>query len=221
MRDFLSERFVRLYAGPDDVAASVRDGQLWLSFRFDPKDTEWKTGKSFGTSTDDLVIVEGLAVPIDRPGWFLTAAHCVTEEPITLVYSTADNAESARAKVVWRDDVADLALLSADLGDVPLSRWSPEPETGELVFAAAQRSPSAGTMLNLDRASVDSFWVWHDAPVQDGDSGGAILDAEGRLVAIHSATGFDFWRMARARRAVRPDLDRLARLIGVYERSGR
>ena len=215
VREFIEARRVRMFGGPENVTAQVREGRLWLSFRFAPPAGD-------AAADHSLEIVECLAVPLDRPGWFLTAAHCVTREPITLVHATEGRARTARATIIWTDERSDLALLRADLGgDVPLSRWSPDPAPRDLVYAGAQRSPSAGVVIRRERAGVEADWIWHDSPVQDGDSGGPILDAEGRLVAIHSASGFDFWRLSRVRRAVRPDLRRLATLIGIHERHER
>ena len=130
--------------------------------------------------------------------------------------------QAARAEVVWKDEAADLALLRADLGVVPVFPWAPEVAEDDTVLVGGRRSPSAGRVLAVnpghtteEGAEIPSWFVRHDAPVQDGDSGGAVGDELGRLIGVHTSTGFTVIPPRKVRRALRPDVARLTRFIGL------
>jgi S1-C subfamily serine protease len=207
VKEYLRARQVALFGGADTVNAEFRDGQTLLSFWFEPRDRSIQSGKSFGFEMPE--VVEAVAVPIETRNHFLTAAHATSHRPQHLVWSFDGEARAARAEVVWIDEGADLALLRADLGDVPVYPWAPAVREGDPVLAAAVRSPSAGRVRCVgdpaNAAGIQTFEVRHDCPVADGDSGCAILDLEGRLVGIHSATGYWLLPPRKTRRAVRPD----------------
>lgn len=207
-RTAIEQGRIFLYGGADNVEVEMRDGRAYLQLEFRSRQRKAKRSKSFRFEMPRTS--QGLAVPIEPKGYFLTAAHMTDDGPIHLVWSHGGKARSARAETIWRDPEIDLALLRADLGDVPAYPWGPVPEKGAGVFAAACGCPSAGRVVGVDRLG-GALAVCHDAPVRDGDSGAAILDANNRLVGVHSATTLSFPWFRKVRRAVRPDLAELKR----------
>jgi hypothetical protein len=220
--DFIKQRSVILIGGVEVIRAVIKEGRLFLSYRVrsnEPvKGISGKTAVKFKIKMPK--ISRALATPINPEGYFLTAAHCTDFLPVYLIHGTGGKASFAKARLLWMDEESDLSLLKADLKGVSRYDWSDFPEQGETVLAGGQSSPSAGMVLDTssytekeDGDPMDTYVVVHDTPVQDGDSGGPILDLRGRLVAVHSSTGFDIFRMSKIRRSVRPDLRQLEELI--------
>ncbi len=144
----------------------------------------------------------GSATPITADGYFLTASHVLATAAgrnVFVIYGREDELRGARARVVWRSAAADLALLKAPLATprhyqwTPADRWVPQgtpiihagiatgfdPPPGEL---ASSIPPAAG------RRGHQRFK--HNLPLRPGDSGGAVLDARGRLIGVNSAVEF-------------------------------
>lgn len=207
---FLEARRVILVGGPSAVEVEMRDGRPSVFYGFGPgsSPTVSESGFSFDASFPE--IAEAVAVPLPERGFFLTAAHATTDGPLHLLWFGEDTARAAPAEIVWRDEAADVALLRADLGDVPRFEWAASVRPGERVLVAGLDSPSAGRVTDIgdpaparraDGVSVAE--IEHDAPVRDGDSGAPVVDLDGRLLAVHSATT---WRpFHRVRLAARPD----------------
>jgi len=139
------------------------------------------------------VAPEGTAVAIAPGGYLATALH-VVDRALSVTVRLPDGRHVA-AEVVGRDAASDLALLkvAADLPPFPLA---PEPALGAPVCAVGNQfgldlSVTCGVVSALHRAGtgfnqVEDF-VQTDAVVNPGASGGALVDAEGRLVGLLSA----------------------------------
>ncbi|MGD9573209.1 MAG: S1C family serine protease [Thermoleophilia bacterium] len=139
----------------------------------------------------------GSGVVIDAEGHILTNAHVV--DGATAVRVELADGTSHEATVVGADASTDLAVLHIDadadsLQPVPLGDSSAL-EVGDPVLAVGdpfgyQASASAGIVSGLDRTmqAPNGFTITGaiqtDAAVNHGNSGGALLDAEGNLVGI-------------------------------------
>lgn len=149
----------------------------------------------------------GCAVAIDARGYLLTSAHGLTDgAAVSLVrLSGARWPQSERAEVVWRGDVEqggpDLALLRVARPLAAVFAWAAPPPVGSPVFAmGSQRHEAPGPpavliglagrvrRLTPEPGAAGGWRVEHDAPLQPGDSGGPVVDATGRLVAVSYAT---------------------------------
>ena len=140
---------------------------------------------------------EGSGVVIDTEGHVLTNDHVV--DGATAVKVELSTGTTVSAKVVGTDRSTDVALLdidvpAADLDPIPLGRSSTL-KVGQPVLAIGdpfgyQASASAGIVSGLDRSieAPNGFTitgaVQTDAAVNHGNSGGALLDANGALVGI-------------------------------------
>jgi S1-C subfamily serine protease len=140
----------------------------------------------------------GSATVISDAGHLLTSAH-VVEGADRVELAFADGSE-ARARVVGRDPLSDLAVLLADdptpspvpFGDAAALR------VGQLVVALGNPhglagSVTAGIVSALGRSLptragrvVDEV-IQTDAALNPGNSGGALADSAGRLVGVNTA----------------------------------
>lgn len=161
-----------------------------------------------GTSTASGVI-------IDPHGLVLTAGHVVGGRRSRFIVELPDGSPYPATVIgsVFEGDL-DLALLQIDLGespnaaatdessDLPFASLAPAAslERGEWILALGHAAsisttgvgdPAAriGRVLATDRASLAI-----DSPIDAGDSGGPIVDLEGRVVGIASRCGAASWQ---------------------------
>ena len=147
-------------------------------------------------------------VVFDRSGLVLTAGHVVREGPrrITIVFPDGTRRRGRVLSGFFEDDV-DLGVISIveqeeDREGWPFSPLAPEGslERGEWIVtlghAAAistgdNREPATriGRVIGIEGAELAM-----DSPIDAGDSGGPILDLEGRIVGIASRCGHLPWQ---------------------------
>lgn len=136
---------------------------------------------------------EGTAVAI-RPGGYLVTALHVVERATEITVRLPDGRE-VPARLAGADSATDLALLATDV-DLPVLETAPEPSLGDPVCALGNQfglglSVTCGVVSGVHRSGVGfnpvEDFVQTDAAVNPGASGGALVDAQGRLVGILSA----------------------------------
>ena len=125
-------------------------------------------------------------------GYFVTAAHVVGPYEEVLLESDTIN---TRARVLRVDAYADAALLQADMTrnrDFPQVEWHGDPEVraGEVVGTVGypadvvgEGSASRGVVSKLIAEGGLGF-IQTDAPVNPGNSGGALFDSCGTVVGV-------------------------------------
>ncbi len=136
---------------------------------------------------------EGTAVAILPGGYLVTALHVVARA--TAITLRLPDGRHIAAELAGIDRASDLALLKAAV-DLPLLPDAPEPALGAPVCAVGNQfglglSVTCGVVSALHRTgtgfnAIEDF-VQTDASANPGVSGGALVDAEGRLVGILSA----------------------------------
>lgn len=152
--------------------------------------------KDFGTPTARVQNALGSGVILAADGLVMSNFHVVGgATDIRVVLS--DRREFA-ADVIMTDEESDLALLklkgAEDLPFLSL-RQSDDVEVGELVLAIGNpfgvgQTVSSGIVSGLARASASlgrGYFIQTDAPVNPGNSGGALIDMAGRLIGINTA----------------------------------
>ena len=95
----------------------------------------------------------------------------------------------ARATVTARDPQLDLALLEADVQNLPaaVAGDSDELRVGEIVLAAGSPYGYAGTVtVGVIHARSNQRWIEADLRLGPGNSGGPLADARGRIVGINT-----------------------------------
>ncbi len=139
---------------------------------------------------------------IDPSGLAVTNNHVVTGAATLEVFLGGDTTVSYNATVVGVSECNDLAVIQIDTDDpLPTLAWfDGDPTVGQEVYAAG--FPLGDPEYTLTRgivakaqaggdtpwASID-FTIEHDANIQPGNSGGPLVGADGRVVAVNYATG--------------------------------
>ncbi|HTB51767.1 MAG TPA: Do family serine endopeptidase [Ferruginibacter sp.] len=151
----------------------------------------------------------GSGVIISADGYIVTNNHVVADADEVTV--TLSNKKTYTAKVVAKDMSYDLAVIKIDASNLPFLLYGNSDETkiGQWVLAIGyplnlQTTVTAGIIsakgrsLGLNKGTrtsspVESF-IQTDAAVNQGNSGGALINTSGQLIGINSAiaspTGF-------------------------------
>lgn len=138
----------------------------------------------------------GSGVILDEEGLILTNNH-VVEHAETLIVRLDDDREF-EARIVGRDpktDIAVIRILAEDLKPAKLGD-SNRVRVGQWVLAAGSpfglpRSVTAGIVSAMGRGSMGiadyGDFIQTDAAVNQGNSGGPLIDLQGRVVGVNTA----------------------------------
>ncbi|GAA5482012.1 serine protease [Haloferula sargassicola] len=144
----------------------------------------------------------GSAAPIAPDGYFLTADHVLAHADgrhIFIVLRRSGRLQGHLARVVWRSPDGDVALLHADVETPHYYEWTrPDawlPRGTPVMHAGVATGFSGGSGKLISAIPPDNTVggnraFKHDIPLQPGDSGGPVVDSDGRLVGINSAVEF-------------------------------
>ena len=141
----------------------------------------------------------GSGVIYTPDGYIITNNH-VVEFADELMVTLSDN-RKFKAKLIGRDEKTDMALIKIEAHNLPTLQLadSDNAKIGEWVLAVgnpfnltstvtAGIISAKGRSINLigGNTALESF-IQTDAAVNPGNSGGALVDAEGRLLGINTA----------------------------------
>jgi hypothetical protein len=178
----------------------------------------------------------GTAAPIDKRGYFLTAAHCVKQGQFWLVFPQDGQLQVEPARVVWRggekERELDLAILCISHPISQTFQWATELTNGSSVLdlglslddhsRVVQPQCMAGRVLKVSEAlskdALDYTVITHSSPLRPGDSGGPLVLPDGRLLGINVSVkvGLQWSRLSLKREysmTYRPDLAWLRKTI--------
>jgi Do/DeqQ family serine protease len=151
----------------------------------------------------------GSGVIISADGYIVTNNHVVAEADEVTV--TLNSKKTYNAKVVGRDASYDLAVIKIDATNLPFLLYgnSDDAKVGQWVLAigyplnlettvTAGIISAKGRSLGLNKGTKTSSpvesYIQTDAAVNQGNSGGALINTNGQLIGINSAiaspTGF-------------------------------
>jgi Do/DeqQ family serine protease len=148
----------------------------------------------------------GSGVLISGDGYIVTNNHVVSDrnggiaEEITV---TLHNKKIYKARLIGKDPSSDLAVLKIDGNEFPYLLYgnSDDVKLGQWVLAigypltlettvtagiVSAKARSIGINRNQSQTPVESF-IQTDAAVNQGNSGGALVTTDGKLVGINSA----------------------------------
>jgi serine protease Do len=155
-------------------------------------------------------------------GKVLTNAHNLRGDEVTVTFA---DGRSTRGTVAGFDGDGDLAVIDVDTAGAAAVEWADGDglEVGTAVFGAGA-SHGGGTRVTFGLVSsvARAFRgpggrriegsVEHTAPLAPGSSGGALLDASGRLVGLNTnRIGEGFYLALPADAALRDRIDALGR----------
>ena len=138
----------------------------------------------------------GSAVIIDAEGYLVTNFHVVSQAN-EIRLQLADG-RIADPELIGVDAETDLALLKVELGTlpaIPLGRSDPL-RIGDVVLAIGNpygltKSVTQGIVSATGRGVLEMLtfenFIQTDAAINEGNSGGALIDSSGRLVGINTA----------------------------------
>jgi serine peptidase DegS len=138
----------------------------------------------------------GSGVIVDKSGHIVTNHHVIANADSIRV-QLADG-RVADARIVGRDPDTDLAVLKIDLTPLPVVSFgrSDQLKVGDVVLAignpiglsqtVTHGIVSAVSRQQLGIAPLEDF-IQTDAPINFGNSGGALVDSSGELVGINTA----------------------------------
>lgn len=159
---------------------------------------EYFFGRSFGSESQPRSGT-GSGVIYTSDGYILTNNHVVSfadEFEVTL----HDNREF-KARLIGRDESTDMAVIKIDAKDLPAIELgnSDDVRVGEWALAVGNPFDLTSTVtagiisakgrdINIIKsgAAIESF-IQTDAAVNPGNSGGALVDVNGKLIGINSA----------------------------------
>jgi serine peptidase DegS len=139
----------------------------------------------------------GSGVIVDREGHIITNNH-VTARAIDITVQLADG-RAATARLVGSDPDTDLAVLQIDLQQLPVMRLgrSDRVAVGDIVlaignpFGRLEQTVTHGIVSATGRADLGvatyEDFIQTDAPINEGNSGGALVNTRGELIGINTA----------------------------------
>ncbi|MES2646577.1 MAG: trypsin-like peptidase domain-containing protein [Bacteroidota bacterium] len=143
----------------------------------------------------------GSGVVITNDGYIVTNNHVI--ENADDINVTLNNKKSYKAELIGADPSSDLAVLKITGTNLPYLAWgnSDEVKLGQWVLAigypwtldvtvtagiVSAKARSLGLNRTKSNSPIESF-IQTDAAVNQGNSGGALVDTDGKLIGINSA----------------------------------
>lgn len=132
----------------------------------------------------------GSGVIIDASGIILTNVHVIKNA--TKIYVKLSDGHVFSAELVAKDEKLDLALLKIDSGSLKLNSaviGNPdESEVGDIVLAIGNPFGIGNTVTTGIISAKARFggFIQTDAAINSGNSGGALLNANGELIGINN-----------------------------------
>ncbi|MBP5663470.1 MAG: Do family serine endopeptidase [Bacteroidales bacterium] len=183
-------------------------------------------GMPYGNSNDYPVQAAGSGVIIAPDGYIITNNHVVEDaEKITV---TLNDKREFNATLVGTDADVDLALIKIDVTQLPYLSFgnSDQVRIGEWVLAVGNPfnltstvtagivSAKARNLNIMDGGSNIESFIQTDAALNQGNSGGALVNVQGELIGINTAiasgtgyyTGYSFAIPSNIARKVANDL---------------
>ena len=147
----------------------------------------------------------GSGIIVTADGYILTASH-VVEGADEIKVGISTNKTEYSAKIIGTDPATDIAVLKIDAQDLPALTLgdSSQLEVGDAVLAIGNpfglgQTVTRGIVSALGRSlpmqddenprhtTHYQDFIQTDAAINQGNSGGALVDAEGRLIGINDA----------------------------------
>ena len=138
----------------------------------------------------------GSAVILREDGYLVTNHHVVAGADGILV--ALQDGREAMAELIGTDPETDIAVLKINLPDLPVATLSPAEQlrTGDVVMAIGNPFGLGQTVtkgiisaMGRNQLGLNTYedFIQTDAAINQGNSGGALIDAYGRVIGINTA----------------------------------
>jgi serine protease Do len=139
---------------------------------------------------------QGSGVIVDDEGYIVTNNHVI--DGLRTAEIQLSDGRRGVASVVGVDPLTDIAVLKTEMGDLAAAEWgdSNELEVGDLVWALGspfglQKSITSGILSAKERRGITGRVIQEflqtDAAVNPGNSGGPLVNVEGKIIGINTA----------------------------------
>jgi Do/DeqQ family serine protease len=139
----------------------------------------------------------GSGVIVKPDGYIITNNHVI--DGATDVRVTLLDKREFKARVIGADSKTDIAVLKIDAKDLPVLPWgdSSKVRVGDVVLAMGEpfgigQSVTMGIISAKGRSNITEIggygdFIQTDAAINQGNSGGALVDMRGELIGINTA----------------------------------
>ena len=150
----------------------------------------------FGQRNSQILSSLGSGVIFSSDGYILTNQHVIGDQNINVIVELSDG-RIINARIIGIDKGTDLAVLKADLSDgvypsIEIAD-SDKVKIGDVVLAIGNpyglgQSVSMGIISATGREYENPYsnYLQTDASINKGNSGGALIDIDGRLIGINT-----------------------------------
>ena len=173
----------------------LNDASKLLAHYVGPSVVHLRTHHGFGLG-------QGSGVIVDNEGYIVTNYHVV--EGVSSLEVQLSDGRRGTASVIGSDPLVDVAVLKTELADLHAAEWgdSDQLDVGDWVWALGspfgfQKSITFGILSAKERRgittersngnSVYQEFLQTDAAVNPGNSGGPLVNFEGKIVGINTA----------------------------------
>ena len=139
----------------------------------------------------------GSGVIVSEKGYIITNYHVVAQADQIIV--ALQDGRVAAAQLVGKDRRTDIAILSVEGDNLPVIPLNPQykPKVGDVVLAIGNpynlgQTTTFGIISATGRSSISAdghqAFIQTDAAINEGNSGGALVNTRGELVGINTAS---------------------------------
>ena len=147
----------------------------------------------------------GTGIIVDEAGYILTNSHVVSDGKAETISVGLSDGRELTGKVLWNDRSIDLAIVKIDATGLVAAELGDSDDINIGAYAVAignplgldfERSVTAGVISGLNRTitvsdgqtetTMDNL-IQTDAAINSGNSGGPLLNSEGKVIGINSA----------------------------------
>ncbi len=139
----------------------------------------------------------GSGVIVDERGYIITNYHVIAKADQIIV--ALQDGRIANAQVVGSDRRTDIAVLQISMPELPTIPQNPdyEAQVGDVVLAIGNpynlgQTTTFGIISATGRSSISAdgrySFLQTDAAINEGNSGGALVNSQGELVGINTAS---------------------------------
>lgn len=181
---------------PQAVAEKTMESVVGITSR------EIRTGNDlfFGT-TKQLVEGVGSGIIVSENGYIVTNSHVIANGKAESLKVLFMNGDEKDADVIWLDQTLDLAVIKvegeklkpAELGDSDkIKIGQPAIAIGNPLGLEFERTVTSGIISGLNRTiqmsenDIMEGLIQTDASINSGNSGGPLLDKEGKVIGINT-----------------------------------